>query len=358
MSAISPAGTSGPSNVASATTIAAGPAGTNPALPPPTSVSAVPQLPGEIRLSWWRDPNAASKDLVDRHQYRYRVYDASTWTVDWTTVNQTLLPEPSPTKIRNANKVLLQGLTEGTTYEFQVRSVDKDGTTTSAAVAVLGTATGRQTVWIEADVGPVAEGEPLRFTVSRDQPHGRMMVIVRISETEDMLPPEGRGREGLWHQQVHFGDGNETIPLVLETVNGGDEPERASDVTVEVMSYPLGGSDNLGNPYNPDDVHLYDVQPEMNTAKITVTAAAGGSSAGSVAAHDLALPVAALFLQLGIEGVPARKPGTRHHKVPPGAATVSVIDVDEPVAQQAGFGFWHMVELDRHSPKILPPLGG
>ena len=27
-----------------------------------------------------------------------------------------------------------------------------------------------------------------------------------------------------------------------------------------------------------------------------------------------------VFLQLGIEGVPARKPGTRHHKVPPGVA--------------------------------------
>ena len=40
----------------------------------------------------------------------------------------------------------------------------------------------------------------------------------------------------------------------------------------------------------------------------------------TVAAPDLALPVAALFLQLGIEGVPARKPGTRHHKVPPGVA--------------------------------------
>ena len=40
----------------------------------------------------------------------------------------------------------------------------------------------------------------------------------------------------------------------------------------------------------------------------------------TVAAHDLALPVAALFLQRGIEGVPARKPGTRHHKVPPGVA--------------------------------------
>ena len=51
-------------------------------------------------------------------------------------------------------------------------------------------------------------------------------------------------------------------------------------------------------------------------------AIAPGALAASltVAAHDLALPVAALFLQLGIEGVPARKPGTRHHKVPPGVA--------------------------------------
>ena len=298
VSAISPAGTSGPSNVASATTIAAGPAGTNPALPLPTSVGAVPQLPGEIRLTWWRNPDAPARDLVDRHQYRYRVRDAGAWTVDWTSVNQTLLPEPWPTEIRNANKVLLKGLSVGTTYEFQVRSVDKDGGT-SAAVAVLGTATGRQTVWIEADVVSVAEGEPLRFTVSRDQPHGRMMVIVRISETGDMLPPEGRGRFGRWHQQVHFGNGNEEIPLVLDTVDDGGEPERASAVTVEVMSYPLGGSDTLGNPYNPDNVHLYDVQPELNTAKITVIAAAGGSSPGSAAE-----PLTAAF-----EGVPSSHDG-------------------------------------------------
>ena len=291
VSAISPAGTSGPSNVASATTIAAGPAGTNPALPPPTNVGAVPKLPGEIRLSWWRNDDVPSHELVERHQYRYRVRNAGAWTVDWTTVNQTMLPELWPTEIRNYNKVLLKGLTERKTYEFQVRSVDTDGGT-SAAVAVLGAATGRQTVWIVADVvGSVAEGESLRFTVSRDQPHGPMMVIVRISETEDMLPPEGRSPEGLWHQQVNFGNGNEEIPLVLDTVDDGGGPEKPSVVTVEVISYPL-------YPDNPDNGHLYVVQPDVGPAKITVTAA-GGSSAGSVAE-----PLTAAF-----EGLPEAHDG-------------------------------------------------
>ena len=40
----------------------------------------------------------------------------------------------------------------------------------------------------------------------------------------------------------------------------------------------------------------------------------------AVAAQDVALPVAALLFQVAIEGVPARKPGTRRHEVPPGIA--------------------------------------
>ena len=292
VSAISPAGTSGPSNVASATTIAAGPAGANAALPPPQDVNADPKLPGEIRLSWWRNPDAPSHDLVDRHQYRYRVRDAGAWTVDWTTVNQTqTMPPPGTTETRNYNSVLLKGLTAGTTYEFQVRSVDK-ADRTSAAVSALGTAVDRQTVWIVADVGSVAEGEPLRFTLWRDQRHGPMVAIVRISETGDMLPPEGRSPEGLWHEQVHFGDGNERVPLVLETVNDGGGTEPDSRVTVEVMPHPL-------YPDNPDNEHLYDVQPDLNTAKITVTAAAGVSSSGTVAE-----PLTAAF-----EGLPEAHDG-------------------------------------------------
>ena len=284
VSAINPAGTSARLGVASATTVAAGPAATNSALPPPQDVNAVPLLPGEIRLSWWRNPNDASHDLVDRHQYRYRVRNASTWTVDWTTVNQTqTMPPPGTAEIRNYNKVLLEGLTAATTYEFQVRSMDTDGGT-SAAVSAMGTAVDRQMVWIEATTRSVEEGAPLRFAVWRDQSHGRLRVILRISETGDMLPPEGRGRTGYWHEQVYFGDGNERIPLVLDTVDDGGGTEPDSVVTVEVMPHPL-------YPDNPDNEHLYDVQPDVGPTKITVTAAAGGSSSGSVAeplpeAHD------------------------------------------------------------------------
>ena len=271
-----------------ATTVAAGPPATNAALLPPQDVNAEPLLPGEIRLGWWRNPDDASHELVDRHQYRYRVRDASTWTVDWTTVNQTMLPGTS--EIRNYNSVLLKELTAWTTYEFQVRSVDKDGGT-SAVVTALGTAVGRQTVWIEADTRSVEEGEPLRFALSRDQPHGRLMVILRISETGDMLPPEGRSPEGYWYENVHFGDGNATIPVVLDTVNDGGGPEPNSAVTVEVMPYPLA-------PDNPDKEHLYEVRPELRAGTATVTAAEGSSHGGA------AEPLTAAF-----EGLPEAHDG-------------------------------------------------
>ncbi len=227
VSAISPASTSAPSGVASATTVAAGPAATNAALPPPQDVNAEPLLPGEIRLSWWRNPDAASHNLVDRHQYqyRYRIRDASTWIADWTPVNQTALP--GTTETRNYNSVLLKGLTARTTYEFQVRSVDKGGRY-SEAVSALGTAVRRQMVWIDADTRSVEEGEPLRFTLSRDQPHGRLMVILRTSETGDMLPPDGRTSEGYWHEQVHFGDGNSPIP---PSISGGSCRSITSSIT-------------------------------------------------------------------------------------------------------------------------------
>ena len=277
VSAISAAGTSAPSNVASATTMAAGPAATNPVLPPPQDVNATPILPGEIRLGWWRNPNEPSKGLVDRHQYRYRVRNAGTWTVDWTTVNQTMLPGGN--EIRNYNSVLLRELTAWTAYEFQVRSVDK-AATYSAGVSALATAVGPRTIRIQADTHSVREGAPLPFTLSRAQPHGRLYVIVRIRETGDMLPPDGLGRDGAWTEGVYFGDGNTTIPLVLETVNdlGGSEPD--SVVTVEVLPSTR--------------------QPGLGSATITVTAASdAGSSRGGVAA-----PLTAAF-----EGLPAAHDG-------------------------------------------------
>ena len=53
VSAVSDAGASAPSDVASATTVSAGPAATNPDLPPPSDVTAAPKLPRQIRLGWW-----------------------------------------------------------------------------------------------------------------------------------------------------------------------------------------------------------------------------------------------------------------------------------------------------------------
>ena len=248
---------------------------TNPLLPVPQDVRAVPVLPGQIRLGWWRNPNAESHELVARHHYRYRVRHRSAWIVDWTTVNHTMFQPPDmpgePEQVRNYNKVLLNDLTPGTTYEFQVRSVDDDGGT-SAAVTASGTAVGPRTVGIVRPIRSVQEGQPLRFTLIREQPHNSLMVILRIRETGDMLPSEGQASDEAWYEQVYFGDGDITLPVVLETVDDGDESEPDSVVTVEVMPYPVG----------QDNVPLYEVHETLGAATATVTAA-GRSSPGRVA---------------------------------------------------------------------------
>ncbi len=236
----------------------------NPALPPPQGFVARPLLPGQIRLSWWRNINVASHGEINSYQYRYRVRGVNTWTVDWTSVNQTQLPEPRSAEIRNYNKVVLENLGEGTDYEFWARSVDSNSRY-SHSVAWLETAIGRQTFSIEADRGPVEEGGDLYFTVSRDQGHGPVNVILRISETGDMLPQEGHIR-GYWYEQLDFGDYNTTRRLILETVNDRGGSELDSEVKVEVMSYPL-------YPDNPDNEHLYLVHPTRGSATRTVTAA-------------------------------------------------------------------------------------
>ena len=164
---------------------------TNAELPLPVSLGAEPKLPGEIRFSWWRDPDNASKDLVTSHQYRYAVRGASIWT-DWTSVPQTTLPALREDEISNYNSVLLKDLTPGTEYQFWVRSVR--GVGYSQAVTIFGTPIDRQTVWITGSFGSVEEGEPLRFTLWRDQSRGGLDVILRISETGDMLPQEEKGR--------------------------------------------------------------------------------------------------------------------------------------------------------------------
>ena len=252
VSAISDAGSSSPSNLARATTLAAGPAATNPNLPPPADVTAVPKLPGQIRLGWWTPLIGGGQ--IDEYKYRRRVAGASGWT-NWNTVNATT----------GFHSRFVNGLDTATSYEFQVRSVARDDTY-STAVSALATATGRQTISIEVDPGPVTEGEPLRFTVSRDQPHGPLMVIVRLSETGDMLSQEGnRGNPDTQHEEVRLGDGNTTKRLVVETVNDRGGPESDSRITAEVMPYPL-------HPGNPDNEKLYAVHASRGSVKKRVAA--------------------------------------------------------------------------------------
>ena len=252
VSAISDAGSSSPSNLARATTLAAGPAATNPNLPPPADVTAVPKLPGQIRLGWWTPLIGGGQ--IDEYKYRRRVAGASGWT-NWNTVNAGA----------GFHSRFVNGLDTATSYEFQVRSVARDDTY-STAVSALATATGRQTISIEVDPGPVTEGEPLRFTVSRDQPHGPLMVIVRLSETGDMLSQEGnRGNPDTQHEEVRLGDGNTTKRLVVETVNDRGGPESDSRITAEVMPYPL-------HPGNPDNEKLYAVHASQGSVKKRVAA--------------------------------------------------------------------------------------
>ena len=270
VSAISAAGASGPSDVASATTVSAGPAATNPDLPPPADVTAVPKLPRQILLSWWRDPNAESKDLIDRFHYRYRVRDANTWS-DWATAGQTLIP--NTTEVRNYNERIVTGLTAGTTYEFQVRSVDKDDTY-SAAAAALATAVGPRTISIARPSGPVTEGEPLRFTLSREQPHGRLDVVVRISETGDMLQ-RSRPNSHYVHKTVRFAGGQTTAALVVETVDDGDAAEPNSRVTAEVKQVNA-------HPYG----YLYEVHGSRGSATKTVTARTESTRSAALSVAD------------------------------------------------------------------------
>ena len=270
VSAISAAGASGPSDVASATTVSAGPAATNPDLPPPADVTAVPKLPRQILLSWWRDPNAESKDLIDRFHYRYRVRDANTWS-DWATAGQTLIP--NTTEVRNYNERIVTGLTAGTTYEFQVRSVDKDDTY-SAAAAALATAVGPRTISIARPSGPVTEGEPLRFTLSREQPHGRLDVVVRISETGDMLQ-RSRPNSHYVHKTVRFAGGQTTAALVVETVDDGDAAEPNSRVTAEVKQVNA-------HPYG----YLYEVHGSRGSATKIVTARTESTRSAALSVAD------------------------------------------------------------------------
>ena len=94
-----------------------------------------------------------------------------------------------------------------------------------------------------------------------------------------------------------------------------------------ILRYDAASESFVGSVTNTTAAILRNVRIEIHLSNGTelgpttpIDLGAGFADSLTVSAHDLALPVAALFLQLGIEGVPARKPGTRHHKVPPGVA--------------------------------------
>ncbi len=176
-------------------------------VPAPQDFQGRPLLPGQIRLSWWRNIDAAGYDLIDRYEYIYRLYPDGTFPAGWTTVNQTALP--GTTEVRNYNSVLLTGLGKGMDYIFWVRSVDKDGGT-SAAVAWLETAIGRQTFSIEADRPSEEEGSYLYLTLSRDQRRPNVLMVLQLIEEKPnitRLPlPQQRAMREEWAREAwaHF----------------------------------------------------------------------------------------------------------------------------------------------------------
>ena len=244
-------------------------------LSPPVDLRAYPTLPGQIHLGWWSPDTthgARNRPVCYDYQYRYRILGANTWTSEWKTVAEEFLPSPNDTEIRNYNSREVTGLFSGETYEFQVRMVR--GGPYSESVSILATAAGTRRISIEAASGPVTEGEPVRFTVSRHESfgraNGRLSVFVTVSETGEMI---ARGRN--WnYRNVEFADGQTTAELVLETIDDGDADEPDSEVTAKVRRSNL-------HPYG----YLYEIDAGRGSATKTVTARGGTirSSALSVA---------------------------------------------------------------------------
>ena len=231
-------------------------------LSPPVDLRAYPTLPRQIHLGWWSPDTthgARNRPVCYDYQYRYRVRDANTWT-GWETVAEEFLSSPYPSdEIRNFNSREVTGLFSGETYEFEVRTVR--GGPYSESVSILATAAGTRRISIEAASGPVTEGEPVRFTVSRHEPfgraNGRLSVFVTVSETGEMIE---RGRN--WnYRNVEFADGQTTAELVLETVDDGDADEPDSEVTAKVRQ-------SNSHPYG----YLYEIDAGRGSATKTVTA--------------------------------------------------------------------------------------
>ena len=244
-------------------------------LSPPVSVRAYPTLPYQIHLGWWSPDTthgARNRPVCYDYQYRYRILGANTWTSEWKTVAEEFLPSPNDTEIRNYNSREVTDLIPGRTYEFEVRTVRWGPH--SESVSILATAASTRRISIEAASGPVTEGEPVRFTLSRhesfNRANGRLSVFVTVSETGEMIE---RGRN--WnYRTIEFEDGETTKELVLETVDDGDADEPDSEVTATVRQGNV-------HPYG----YLYEIDASRGSATKTVTARSQttGSSALSVA---------------------------------------------------------------------------
>ena len=232
----------------------------NPGLPRPHQVHAVPMCPHEILLAWFkRNPKG---NEVGSHDYRHRVRGANTWS-GWTNRRQDPLPDEYPEgEMSVYNSVVLSGLDAGTAYDFEVRSVaPRDaGKRISAAVSTSATAVGPRTISIAPLSNSLEAGDPLRFEVSRQQPHGRLNVMVRVNETGNLLTVDHGGRN--WYSRlVTFRDGETTAALEVYTDarDGGSAPD--SEVTVQVTPSYL-------HPYG----YLYDVHESRGSVTLTVQA--------------------------------------------------------------------------------------
>ena len=188
-------------------------------LPRPHQVHAVPMCPHQILLAWFKNPNDDRRGWVDSHDYRYRARGAA-WS-GWKNRAPDPLPAGYPSDETSVyNPVFLKDLEAGTVYEFEVRSVDEHGGI-SAAVLTSATAVGRRTISITPLSGSVMAGDPLRFEVSREQPHGRLNVMVRVTETGNLLRLDPAS-PNWFARTVSFRDGQTMARLEVYTDVAGN----------------------------------------------------------------------------------------------------------------------------------------
>ena len=229
--------------------------------------------PHQILLAWFKNPNDDDRGLVHSHDYRYRARGAD-WR-RWKNRAPDPLRRGYPSDETSVyNPVFLKDLEAGTVYEFEVRSVDEDGRI-SPTVSTSATAVGKREVSIALrSPSLVPEGDPLEFEVRRRQPHGRLNVMVRVTEDGQLLTPDKGGRN--WFaKSVRFADGEWAAPLAVQT---GGNPRRSnadSIVTAQVTRSSL-------HPHG----YLYDPHEGRDSANVTVTASGWALSVADAEATE------------------------------------------------------------------------